>query len=108
MQDSPQGGEVPAVAEKEPLQGLAQILPQVDVIDDLDRPWGAVPNPLGRKPTSIPADDRDTRVHLHPLCNRGGRAHREQINDLMALEITHEDPNASASPPVSSTETGRS
>ncbi len=37
----------------------------------------------------IPADDLDTRVRLQPLCDRGGRAHREQINHLMALEITH-------------------
>jgi len=91
--------EVPPIAEKEPLQGLAQILHQVEPIDDLDRLWGTVPNPLGIEPTPIPADDLDTWVRLQPLRDRGGRAHREQINHLMALEITHDGPKASASPP---------
>jgi hypothetical protein len=33
--------------EKEPLQGIAQILHQVETIDDLDRLWRSMPNPLG-------------------------------------------------------------
>ena len=47
----------------------------------------------------IAADDLDTRVRLQPLRDRGGRTPREQINDLMALEITHHGPKASPSPP---------
>jgi hypothetical protein len=71
----------------------------VEPIDDLHRLWGPVPNPLGIKLTPIAADDLDTRVRLQPLRDRGRRAHREQINDLMALEITHDGPKASAAPP---------
>jgi hypothetical protein len=75
------------------------MLPQVEPIDDLDRLWGAVPNPFGREPTPITADDLDTRVRLQPLRDRWGRATGEQIHHLMALEITDHGPNASPSPP---------
>jgi hypothetical protein len=49
-------------------------LHQVEPIDDLDRLWGSVPNPLGVEPTAIAADDLDTGVRLQPLRDRSGRA----------------------------------
>jgi len=64
--------KVPPIAEKEPLQGIAQILHQVEPIDDLDRLWGTVPNPFGIEPTPIAADDLDTRLRLQPLRDRWG------------------------------------
>jgi hypothetical protein len=73
--------------------------PQVEPIDDLDRLWGAVPHPFGIEPTPIAADDLDTRLRLQPLRDRWGRANGEQINDLMALEITPHGPQASPAPP---------
>jgi hypothetical protein len=80
-------------------QGVAQVPHQVQPIDDLHRLWGAVPNPFGIKPTPIAADDLDTRVCLQPRRDRWGRANGKQVNDLMALEITHNSPKAPASPP---------
>jgi hypothetical protein len=71
----------------------------VEPIDDLDRLWGPVSNPFGIEPTPIAADDLDTGVRLQPLRNRGGRAHREQIEHLMAFEIADHGPETSASPP---------
>jgi hypothetical protein len=71
----------------------------VEPIDDLDRLWGTVPNPFGIEPTPIAADDLDTRLRLQPLRDRWGRANGKQVNDLTALEITHNRPKAPASPP---------
>jgi hypothetical protein len=72
---------------------------QVAALDDVDRRWGAVPEPLGGEPTPSPADDRDPRVRLQPRRARGGRAPREQSQALMALESAADGPEASASPP---------
>ena len=99
MEGSTEGIKVPPIAEKEPLQGLAQILHQVEPIDDLDRLRRPLPNPLGIETTAIAADDLDARVRLQPLRDRGGRALREQIQHVMALEITDNGPEPSASPP---------
>ena len=90
---------MPPIAQKKPLQGVPQILHQVEPSDDLDCLWGAVSNPFGIEPTPIPADDLDARVRLQPLRDRERRANGEQIHDVMALEITHHSPQASASPP---------
>jgi hypothetical protein len=38
-------------------------------------------------------------MRLQPLRGRGGRALGQQIHHVMALEITHDGPEASASPP---------
>ena len=99
MEGSPEGIEVPPIAEKEPLQGIAQILHQVEPIDDLDSLRRPLPNPLGIEPTAIAADDLDARMRLQPLRDRGGRALREQIKHVMALEIADHGPEPSASPP---------
>jgi hypothetical protein len=56
-------------------------------------------NPLSIEATAIAADDLDARVRLQPLRDRGGRALREQIKHVMALEIAENGPEPSASPP---------
>jgi hypothetical protein len=56
-------------------------------------------NPFGIEPTPIAADDLDARVRLQPLRDRGGRALREQVEHLMALEIADHSPEPSAPPP---------
>jgi len=86
-------------AEKRPLQGIAQILHQVEMIDGLDRLWRPVPNPLGVEATPIAADDLDTGMRLQPRRNGWDRAIGEQINHVMALEITDNGPKTSPSPP---------
>jgi hypothetical protein len=91
--------KVPPMAEEEPLQGVAQVLHQVEPIDDLHRVGGAKPNPFGVQSTPIPADDLDAGIRLQPLRNGQGRALGEQIKHLMALEITDDRPKAPASPP---------
>jgi hypothetical protein len=91
--------QVPPMAEEEPLQGLAQVLHQVEPVDDLHRLWGAVPNPFGVQPTPIPADDLNAGMRLQPLRSGQGRALGEQIQHPMALEITDNRPKASPSPP---------
>ena len=99
MEGSPEGMKVPPMAEKEPLQGVAQVLHQMKAVDDLDRLWGAVPDPFSIEPTPITADDLDARVRLQPVRDRGGRALREQIDHSMPFEITNHGAEASASPP---------
>lgn len=99
MEGSPEGIQVPPTAEKEPLQGVAQVPHQVEPIDDLHRLWGAVPNPFGVQPTPIPADDLNAGMRLQPLRSGQGRALGEQIQHVMALEITDDRPKASPSPP---------
>src|SRR5918992_2786247 len=99
MRGSTKGIEGPPIAEKEPLQGIAQVLHQVEPIDDLDSLGRPLPNPLSIEATAIAANDLDARVCLQPLRDRGGRALREQIHHLMALESTHDGPEPSASPP---------
>jgi hypothetical protein len=71
----------------------------VESIDDLDGLGRPLPNPFGVEPTTIAADNLDTGVRLQPLRDRWGRAIGEQINHVMALEITDNRPKASPSPP---------
>jgi hypothetical protein len=71
----------------------------VEPIDDLERLGRPPPNPLSIEATAIAADDLDARVRLQPLRDRGGRALREQIKHVMALEIAENGPEPSASPP---------
>jgi hypothetical protein len=99
MEGRTESMKVPPVSQEEPLQGIAQVRHQVEPIDDLDRLGRPLPNPLSIEATAIAADDLDTGVRLQPLCDRGGRAHREPIKHVMVLEITHEGPKAPASPP---------
>jgi hypothetical protein len=87
------------MAEEEPRPGVAQVLPQVEPIDDLHRLWGAVPNPLGVQPTPLPADDRTAGMHLQPLRNGQGRALGEPIKHVIALESPDDRPTASPAPP---------
>jgi hypothetical protein len=87
------------MTEKEPFQGVAQILHHVETINDLYRLWRPVPNPLSIQATAIATDDLDTRMGLKPLRDGRGRANREQINHLMAFKITYNGAEASASPP---------
>ena len=65
---------MPPIAQKEPLQGVTQILHQVKAVDHLHCLWGAVPNPFGIEPTPITTDDRDTRMRLQSLRDGRGRA----------------------------------
>src|SRR5215510_5885085 len=99
MEGSTEGIQVPSIAEKEPLQGLAQVLHQVEPIDNLDRLGRPLPNPFSIEATTIAADDLDTRVRPQPLRDRGGRAFREQIEHVMALEIAENGREPSAAPP---------
>jgi hypothetical protein len=99
MEGYPESLKVPSVSEEEPLQGLTQVLHQVKPIDDLDRLRRPLPNALSLEATTIAADDLDARLRLQPLCDRGGRAFREEIKHTMALEIAEHGPEPSASPP---------
>jgi hypothetical protein len=72
----------------------------VEPINDLDSLGRPLPNPLGIEATAIAANDLDARARLQPPRDRGGRAYREQINDLMAFEIADHGPEPSASPPA--------
>ena len=87
-----QGVEVLPLAEQEPRQGLAQVLHHVNAINDLDGLRCALPNALGVQPTAIAADALDTGVRLPPRRDSGGRALREQIHHVMALEIAEHGP----------------
>jgi hypothetical protein len=71
----------------------------VKAIEDLHRLGCAVPNPLGIEATPVATDDLDTGMRLQPLRDGRGRAIGEQIHYLMALEITHNRPKSSPSPP---------
>jgi hypothetical protein len=82
-----QGVEVPAIAERAPLQGVAQVLPQVASLANLDRLGRPVPHPCGREPTPSAANALETGGRLPPERDRWGRAHREQRQDLRALKI---------------------
>ena len=99
MEGNTESMKVPPIAEKEPHQGITQILHQVEPIDDLDGLRRPLPNPLSIEATAIAADDLDTGMRLQPLCDRRGRTLGEQINHVMALEITHDGAKASPSPP---------
>src|SRR3712207_5018630 len=99
MEESPESMKFPAVTEEEPLQGVAQILHQVEPVDDLDGLRRPLPNPLGIEATPIAADDRHRGMRLQPPCDRGGRAFGEQINHWLALKITDNGPEASTPPP---------
>jgi hypothetical protein len=99
MEGSPEGIQVPPTAEKEPLQGVAQVPHQVEPIDDLDRLRRPLPNPLRIETTAITAHDLDTRVRPQPLRDRGGRAFREQVEHVIALEIAEDGPEPSPAPP---------
>jgi hypothetical protein len=71
----------------------------VEPIDDLDRLGRPLPNALGIEATPIAADDLDSGMCLQPLRDGRGRALGEQINHLVALEITDNGAEASAPPP---------
>jgi hypothetical protein len=74
-------------------------LGQVEPIDALDGLRRSLPNPLSIETTAVAANDLDARMRLQPRRDRGGRALREQINHVMALEIADNGPEPSASPP---------
>jgi hypothetical protein len=57
------------MAEEEPLRGIAQVLQQVEPIDDLDGLGRPLPNPLSIEATAIAVDDLDAGVRLQPLRN---------------------------------------
>ena len=99
MEGRTEGPKVSSRAAKEPLQGPAQILHQVEPIDNLDRLRRPLPHPLSIETTAIAADDLDTRVRPQPLRDRGGRAFREQSEAVMALEIAEHGPEPSAAAP---------
>jgi len=62
-----EGLEISPVAEKEPLQGVAHMPPQVKPIHDLHHP---TPHPFGIPPPPIAADDLDTGVCWQPRRDR--------------------------------------
>jgi len=91
--------QFPAITEEEPLQGVAQVLPQVEPVDDLDGLRRPLPNALGREATPLAADDHHRGMRLQPRCDRGDRAFGEQIKHVVARKITDNGPEASAPPP---------
>ena len=74
MEGSPEGVKVPSIAEEEPLQGVMQILHEVELIDDLECLGRPLPNAFSIETTPIAADALDAGMHLQPLRNGGGRA----------------------------------
>ena len=96
---SVEGIKISPIAEKEPLQSVAQIPHHVKSINDLHRLRRPTPNPFGIQPTPIAADDLDAGLRPQPLRNRCGRAIGEQIHHPMSFEITDNGAEASAPPP---------
>lgn len=75
-------------------QRIAQIAQQMPAVRDLDRRWRAV----GVSPRAVTGDDLDTRVRPEPSGQGLGLPIRQQVDDLVALEIDQGGAVAVAAP----------
>ena len=88
-----------SVVEQKGFQGLAEVLDEMEAIDDLHRLGGPPANAVGVEVTAITADDGDRRMLGQPGRHAGGRAVRQQVHDPMRREIDQDGAIAMAPPP---------
>ena len=77
------GGQAAAAVRGGGLGGpLAQVVPQVPAVGDLDRAGGALAGAFGVGAGPVPADHRGPGMSLQPALQGGGLPVREQVDDL--------------------------
>ena len=82
-------GEAAAVRGDRLLRVLAQVVPQVPAVRDLDSERRAGRSAIGICAGPVPADDFRAGTGLQPLLQRGGLAVGQQVDDLARLGVGH-------------------
>jgi hypothetical protein len=80
-------GQAALVARDRPGRVLAQVVPQMPAVRDLDRLRGAVPDRLGIRPGPVPAHHLHLRVLLQPGRQRGGLPVRQHLHRPAGLHV---------------------
>ena len=81
------------------LNGLAQILHDVELVGDLPRPRRALVRALGERTAAITADDLDARMPLEPARGHSCGAFGKQIEHLPSLQVHDDGPVSGALAP---------
>jgi hypothetical protein len=87
------------VVGQEGLQGLAEVVDEMEPIDHLHGIGRASANAIRVQIAPITADDRHRRMLGEPGRDAGGRAVRQHVDDTMGRQIDEDGPIAMAPPP---------
>ena len=88
-----------AVFVGEALHGITEVPEQVPSVGDLNSSGRTLPNPVGISASPITGDDLHARMLAQPGGHRCGFPIRQQIDDIVRLEIHHHRAVAAAPPP---------
>ena len=87
------------MVDQEGLQGLAEVLDEMEPIDHLHGIGRAPANAIRVQVAPITADHRNRRMLGEPCRDAGGRAVRQQVDDTMCRQIDEDGAIAMTSPP---------
>jgi hypothetical protein len=88
-----------SVVDQKGLQGLAEVLDEMEPIDHLHGIGRAPANAIRIQVAPITADHRNRRMLGEPCRDAGGRAVRQQVDDTMCRQIDEDGAIAMTSPP---------
>ena len=87
------------VAVDHSTDGIAEIAQQMPAVRHLDRLRRALANPVGIGTGTVSRNDLDSRMLTKPLGQRLGLTVRQQVHNLVALEVDEDSPVAASSSP---------
>ncbi len=91
--------EIAVVAVDHGTDGIAEIAQQVPAVGHLDRLRRALADPVGIGAGTVTRDDLDPGMLTKPLRQRLGLTVRQQVHDLVALEVDEDGAVAMPTPP---------